>query len=58
MRGPVVEQLRSGPLTHSVCVHSPQGDRGWPEFTNRKRLELLLSFWEARLALLCCMALF
>jgi hypothetical protein len=28
--------------------HSPQGDRNWPEVSNRKRLELLLSFWEVR----------
>lgn len=29
---------------------SPQGDRNWPEVTNRKRVELLHRFWEARRA--------
>lgn len=26
----------------------PQGDHKWPETSNRKRLELLLNFWEVR----------
>ena len=40
---------RSSPFAStSDAPHSPQGDRSWPEVTNRRRLELLLSFWEAR----------
>jgi hypothetical protein len=35
-------------LNPVAALRSPQGDRSWPEVTNRKRLELLLSFWEAR----------
>ena len=43
-----VERVACLPRAYARRLRSPQGDRSWPEVTNRKRLELLLSFWEAR----------